>query len=160
MSERGTAGERQFRIAAVQMVSAPDVAANLVTAERLIADAAQRGAMLVVLPEYFPLVGMNERDKIAVREKDGAGPMQDFLQGMAAQYGIWLVGGSVPLEATVPDKVRNSCLAYDDRGRRVARYDKIHLFGFERGSERYNESATIEAGAQVVTFASPLGRVG
>ena len=160
MSERGTAGERQFRIAAVQMVSAPDVAANLVTAERLIADAAQRGAMLVVLPEYFPLVGMNERDKIAVREKDGAGPIQEFLQGMAAQHGIWLVGGSVPLEATVPDKVRNSCLVYDDRGRRVARYDKIHLFGFERGSERYNESATIEAGAQVVTFASPLGRVG
>jgi len=160
MSERSISGKRRFRVAAVQMVSSPDVAANLVAAERLIAEAATRGATLVVLPEYFPLVGTNERDKIAAREKDGAGPIQDFLRGVAERYRVWLVGGSVPLEAGVPDKVRNSCLVYDDRGRRVARYDKIHLFGFEQGAERYNESATIEPGAQPVTFSSPVGRVG
>lgn len=160
MSEPSTSGKRRFRVAAVQMVSSPDVAANLVAAERLIAEAAKRGATLVVLPEYFPLVGRNERDKIAAREKDGAGPIQDFLRGVAERHSVWLVGGSVPLEAGVPDKVRNSCLVYDDRGRRVARYDKIHLFGFEQGAERYNESATIEPGAQPVTFSSPVGRVG
>jgi deaminated glutathione amidase len=160
MSARETQQQRRFRIAAVQMVSGPDVAANCAAADRLIAEAAVRGATLVVLPEYFPIVGMKDGDKVAVREKDGVGPIQDFLRAAAVKHAVWLVGGSVPLEASVPEKVRNSCLAYDDRGRRVARYDKVHLFGFARGSERYDESATIEPGAEVVTFDAPLGRVG
>jgi len=148
------------RIAAVQMVSGPDIAQNLRVADALVAEAAAGGARLVALPEYFPLISGNETDKVRAREKDGAGPLQDFLRETAVRHKVWLVGGSIPLEASLPEKVRNSCLAYDDAGRRVARYDKIHLFGFTRGTERYNESQTIEAGSQVVAFDSPVGRVG
>ncbi len=148
------------RIAAVQMVSGPDIAQNLRDADRLVAEAAARGAQLVVLPEYFPLISGDDMDKVRAREKDGAGPLQDFLRETALRHKVWLVGGSIPLEATVPDKVRNSCLVFDAAGRRVARYDKIHLFGFRRGTEHYNESQTIEPGDAVVAFDSPVGRVG
>jgi len=148
------------RIAAVQMVSGPDVAQNLRDADRLVAEAADRGARLVALPEYFPLISGNETDKVRAREKEGAGPLQDFLRETALRRKVWLVGGSIPLEASVPDKVRNSCLVFDDTGRRVARYDKIHLFGFKRGDEDYNESRSIEPGDDIVVFESPFGRVG
>jgi nitrilase len=148
------------RIAAVQMVSGPDIAQNLREAERLVGEAASRGAKLVALPEYFPLISGNETDKVRAREQDGVGPLQDFLRETALRHKVWLVGGSIPLEASVPEKVRNSCLVFDDAGRRVARYDKIHLFGFTRGTERYNESQTIEPGGEVVAFDSPVGRVG
>ena len=148
------------RLAAVQMISTPRVDENLATAGRLIAEAAAQGAQLVALPEYFPIMGLRERDKVAVREVDGQGPIQDFLGGTARRHGIWLVGGSMPLVAASPDKVLNSSLVFNPLGERVARYDKIHLFGFQKGEERYNESATIEAGSQPISFVTPFGRVG
>jgi len=148
------------RIAAVQMVSGPDIAQNLRDADRLVAEAAARGARLVALPEYFPLISGDETDKVRAREKEGEGPLQDFLRETALRHKVWLVGGSIPLEASVPEKVRNSCLVFDDAGRRVARYDKIHLFGFRRGTEQYDESRTIEAGGEAVAFDSPVGCVG
>ncbi len=149
-----------MKIAAVQMISGPDVAPNLATAGRLVAEAAAAGAQLVALPEYFPLIGATDADRLAAREVDGEGPMQDFLAATARQHGIWLVGGSIPLLAQDPGKLRNSCLVFDPRGQRVARYDKIHLFGFKKGDEAYDEAATIERGDQVVAFDSPLGRIG
>jgi nitrilase len=149
-----------FRIAAVQTVSGPDVAENLRVAGALVAEAAAAGARLVALPEYFPLITADETVKVAIREREGQGPLQDFLREAAVRHGIWLVGGTIPLVAEAGDKVRNSTLVYDDRGRQVARYDKIHLFGFRRGEERYDEAATIEAGREVVTFDAPFGRVG
>lgn len=148
------------RIAAVQLVSGPDIAENLREVERLVAEAAARGAQLIALPEYFPLISGSETDKVRARERDGAGPLQDFLRETAMKNRIWLVGGSIPMEASVPDKVRNTCLVFDAAGNRVARYDKVHLFGFQHGTERYNESHTIEAGGNAVAFASPFGRIG
>ncbi len=148
------------RIAAVQMVSGPEVAANLAEAGRLIEMAAARGAELVALPEYFPIMGMDERDKVKVREEEGSGPIQTFLSDAARRHKVWIVGGSVPLVASTSDKVRNSCLVFDHTGRRVARYDKIHLFWFEMGAESYSEPRTIEAGKDVVAFDSPFGRIG
>jgi len=148
------------RIAAVQLASGPNVKGNLQEAGRLIEMAAAQGAGLVALPENFAIIGMQETDKIAIREKAGDGPIQSFLSATARRHGIWLVGGSVPLEASVPGKVRNSCLVYDDRGELAARYDKIHLFGFEMGKERYAEAQTIEPGKDVVTVDSPFGRLG
>src|SRR5262245_41989016 len=123
------------RIAAVQMVSGPEVAGNLREAGRLIAMAADAGARLVALPQSFPILGMHELDKVKVREKAGKGPIQEFLAATARKHGIWLVGGSAPLACSSPEKVRNTCLVYDDQGRVVARYDKIHLFGFTMGKE-------------------------
>ena len=133
-----TNATKAMQVAAVQMVSGGDVGANLEQAEPLIVRAADEGAQLVVLPEYFAIMGMKDTDKVAAREKDGDGPIQAFLSQQARKHRVWIVGGSVPLEASVPDKVRNSCLVYNQEGERVARYDKIHLFGFELGNERYS----------------------
>ncbi|HXF65522.1 MAG TPA: carbon-nitrogen hydrolase family protein [Burkholderiales bacterium] len=144
----------------MQMASGPRVEDNLEEAARLIEMAVEQGARLVALPEHFAIMGMSEHDKVKAREKQGRGPIQEFLSAAAKRHRIWLVGGSVPLEATVPDKVRNSCLVYDDSGRLAARYDKIHLFDFEMGRERYAESRTIEPGRKVVTVDSPCGRLG
>ena len=148
------------RVAAVQMASGPQVDANLREAERLIGMAAAAGARLVALPEYFPIMGMHERDKVKVREEEGSGPIQEFLSATARKLGIWIVGGSAPLVASVPHKVRNSTLVYDDQGRQVARYDKIHLFGFEMGAESYSEQRTIEPGKDVVVVETPFARIG
>ena len=148
------------RVAAVQMASGPKVDANLKEAKRLIEMAAAAGARLVALPEYFPIMGMDERDKVKVREEEGSGPIQEFLSETARRLGLWIFGGSVPLVASVPDKVRNSTLVYDDQGKCVARYDKIHLFGFEMGAESYSEQRTIEPGKDVVVVETPFARIG
>jgi len=149
-----------FKVAAVQMASGPQVEANLKEAARLIAKAAEAGAQLVVLPEYFPIMGMSENDKLAVREQPGVGAIQDFLAGQARTHRIWLVGGSIPLLANDAAKVRNALLVFNDRGEQVARYDKIHLFNLELGNEQYHEARTIEAGDQIVTVETPFGRMG
>ncbi len=151
---------KNARVAAIQLVSTPRIKDNLQTAATLIAEAAAQGAELVALPEYFPIMGMKDSDKVRASEADGSGPIQDFLAETARQHSIWLVGGSMPLIAQTPDKVLNSCLVYNPLGERVARYDKIHLFGFQKGTERYNESATIEAGSELVAFETPFARVG
>lgn len=151
---------RKIKIAAIQTVSGPDVAANLEAAGRLIAEAAAAGARLVALPEFFVLISGDETAKVRLREEEGHGPIQDFLAGAARQHGVWIVGGTVPLAAASPDKVRNTSLVFDDHGERVARYDKIHLFGFQKGEEFYDEGRSIEAGDDVVVFDSPAGKVG
>ena len=148
------------RVAAIQMASGPNVAANLAEAERLIGMAVGAGAKLVALPENFSIMGLKDTDKIAVREQPGKGPMQRFLAAQAKKHGIWLVGGSIPMACENPDKVRNTCLVYDDKGRLVARYDKIHLFGFDLGNEHYREESTIEPGDKVVVVETPFGRIG
>jgi predicted amidohydrolase len=148
------------RVAAIQMASGPNVAANLSEAERLIEQAVANGAKLVALPEYFAIMGMKDTDKVAVRETEGKGPIQSFLSRMAKRHRIWLVGGSVPLEASTAGKVRNSCLVFDDKGKQVARYDKIHLFDLDLGNEHYREEKTIEPGTQIMVLDSPFGRIG
>ncbi len=149
-----------FKVAAVQMASGPNVAGNLSEARRLIEKAADQGARLVVLPEYFPIMGMNDTDKVAVREQPGSGVIQSFLSEMARKHKIWLVGGSIPLIASTPNKVLNTCLVFDENGDQVARYDKIHLFNLVLGNEQYHEARTIESGNQVVVVDSPFGRIG
>lgn len=149
-----------FKVAAIQMASGPNVTGNLHEARRLIEKAVELGARLVVLPEYFPIMGIKETDKIAVREQAGSGPIQTFLSETARKHGIWLVGGSIPLAASTPDKVLNSCLVYNERGEQVARYDKIHLFNLDLGNEQYREARTIEPGSKVVVVDSPFGRIG
>jgi nitrilase len=139
------------RVAAVQMVSKPDVAANLRDAAALIDEAASLGAQLVALPEYFCLMG-RESAKVAAREADGNGPIQDFLAAAAARHRIWLAGGTVPLASPQPDRVMNSVLVYGPDGARVARYDKVHLFAFATGDESYDEAKTIVAGREIRAF--------
>lgn len=151
-----------FKVAAIQMVSSTQLAANLESAARLIAEAAAKGAQLVLLPEYFCLMGQDDHAKVRIREPYGqaTGPIQQFLSNAARQHGIWLVGGTIPLAAHDPGKVLNTTLVFNPHGQEVGRYDKIHLFGFKKGEESYNESETIERGDQVGFFDAPIGRVG
>ncbi|MEK6550491.1 MAG: carbon-nitrogen hydrolase family protein [Pseudomonadota bacterium] len=156
------------RIAAVQMVSGTDVDANLTAAAALIHRAAADGARLVALPENFGLMPGRDADRLAAAEDDGRGAMQDFLSTEARRHGIWLVGGTIPIR-TGGERVRAACCVVNDRGERVARYDKIHLFdaslsgGDQKGgraSEDYRESATIEPGSKTVSVETPWGRLG
>jgi len=149
------------RLAAVQMTSGVDVAANLAEAGRLIGAAARGGAALVVLPENFACMPKLEADRLAVAEDDGRGPIQEFLATQARTHGIWLVGGTIPIRAEAPNKLRAACPLYDHTGARVARYDKIHLFDVRLSNgEVYQESRTIEPGSEPVVVETPLGRVG
>lgn len=149
-----------FKVAALQMASGPNVSGNLSEARRLIDIAVEQGARLVVLPEFFSIMGMKDGDMVNAREQEGKGVMQDFLAEMARKHRIWVVGGSIPMVASAPDKVRNTCLVFDEHGKQVARYDKIHLFNLDLGNEHYHEGKTIEAGNQVVVVDSPFGRIG
>jgi predicted amidohydrolase len=150
------------KVAAIQIATGPNVSANLLETERLIREAAAAGAGLVVLPESFAFMGKRDQDQVALRERDGDGRLQGFLSTMAARYGLWLVGGTLPLESEDATKVRGACLVYNERGQRVARYDKIHLFdvSLPDTGERYEESSTIEPGDEVVVIDSPFGRLG
>jgi nitrilase len=142
------------------MVSAGEVAGNLARAATLVASAAGAGARLVLLPEYFGIIGARATDKVAVRERDGDGAQQAFLAETALRHGVWLVGGSVPIACEDPARVRAACLVYGPDGRRLARYDKIHLFAFAQGDESYDETRTIEPGRLPVAIDLPCGRVG
>ncbi|QJD99071.1 carbon-nitrogen hydrolase family protein [Massilia forsythiae] len=147
-------------VAAVQMVSSPSVEDNLAGARRLLREAAATGATLVTLPEYWPIMGMADTDKVAHAEAPGSGPIQDFLAAQARELGIWLIGGTLPLTSNDAGRVLNTTLVYDPQGNHVGRYDKIHLFGFNKGSESYDEARTIVPGATVGSFEAPFGRVG
>jgi nitrilase len=148
------------KVAAIQMVSAPEVETNIKSAERLIGEAAGAGARLVALPENFYIIGRHEGDKVKVREPDGKGPIQQFLADAARRHKLWIVGGTAPIETGKEDRILSACLVFDDSGKRVARYDKMHLFRFDGGGdERYDESRTLEPGSRPVAVNSPFGRL-
>ena len=147
------------RIAAIQMVSGPEVGPNLAAAERLVAAAAAAGARLAALPENFYLIGRHEGDKVALRETDGAGPVQDFLSSTARKHRLWIVGGTAPISTDDEKRIRGASLLYDDSGKRVARYDKMHLFRFDNETEHYDEARTLQPGTRPVAVASPFGRL-
>ena len=147
------------RIAAIQMVSGPEVAPNLAAAGRLIAEAAAAGARLAALPENFYIIGRHEGDKVKVRERDGKGPIQEFLASMAKTHRLWIVGGTAPISTDDDQRIRSACLLYDDNGRRVARFDKMHLFRFRNEKEDYDETRTVQAGTTPVAVESPFGRL-
>jgi deaminated glutathione amidase len=141
-----------MKVAALQMVSGPDVAANLAAARRLLEDASRRGAELAALPEYFCLMGMHDSDKLALAEVEGEGPIQAMLASAARDLGLWIIGGTLPIQSTTAERVRNSTLVFSPDGERVARYDKIHLFAFDNGRESYDEGRVLEPGSQPTRF--------
>ena len=150
------------KVAAVQMASGPNFDANLLEAERLIGQAAAEGAQLVVLPENFAMMGMQDRDVLDYREDDGDGPIQAFIAERCRRHRLWLVAGTIPLRCEDPERLAAACMLYDDRGERVARYDKIHLFDVTLvgSGESYNESATVRPGREAVVAETPFGRLG
>jgi nitrilase len=155
-----TQASLSFKAAVIQLVSGPKVEENLSIVSALVEDAHREGAAVVALPEYFAIMGLSDQDKVAVREALDEGPIQACLSALAKKYSLYIVGGTLPLVSQDPNKVRNTTLVYAPNGERIGRYDKIHLFGFHRGDESYEESLTIEPGHDVVALDTPLGRWG
>lgn len=145
-----------MKIAALQMVSSPRVEHNLVTAARLIAQAAAKGARWVALPEYFCLMGHSDRDKLAIAEAAGAGPIQQMLSDAARRHGVWVIGGTLPIRSDDAEHVFNACCVYAPDGSLAARYDKVHLFCFDNGRERYDEGRVLRAGSEPVAFSAAM----
>lgn len=145
------------------MVSGSDMKVNLAQARALLSEAAQAGAELAVLPEYFCLLGKRDADKLAIQEVYGSGPLQHFLADTARELGLWLVGGTVPLSMPTGEapgveganRVFNSTLVFNPQGQCLARYDKIHLFRFDNGQESYDESRVLAPGHEPVLFDLP-----
>lgn len=149
-----------MKIAALQMVSTPDVGRNLEVAAALIDEAARAGAQLVALPEYFCQLGQRDTDKLASAEDDGDGPIQRMLAASARRARVWVVGGTLPMRTAHAERVRNACCVYGPDGARVARYDKMHLFAYDNGRERYDEGRVLEAGDRPVAFQADGLRIG
>lgn len=149
-----------MKVAAIQMVSTAELAQNISSAEKLMQQASDDGAKLLLLPEYWPLMGMHDSDKLTLAEPAGSGIIQNFLSTTAKKLDAWIIGGTLPLISNDPNKVFNATLVYNPLGVAVARYDKIHLFGFSKGDESYEESRTIVAGDKVVSVETDFGRVG
>lgn len=149
-------------LAAIQMASSPQLQTNLDDAAQRLAEAADKGARLAVLPENFAFLGAQEKDKLALAENFGQGKMQDFLAEQAQKHGLWLVGGTIPLKSPQAGKVYASCLTFNPQGQCVGRYDKIHLFDVElpNSGEKYEESATILPGDSSLVLDTPFGRLG
>ncbi len=149
-----------WRVAAVQTVSTPDPEQNMRSVERWVREAAHAGAQLVVLPEYWSILGHRDTDKLVHAEQPGQGPLQSFMAELAREHRVWLLGGTIPLASGIEGKVLNSLLAYGPDGQLAARYDKIHLFGFSHGEESFDESRTIVPGAEVGVLQTPFARIG
>jgi predicted amidohydrolase len=148
-------------VAAIQMVSGPEVPANLAAADRLLGEAARAGATLAVLPEYFCLIGRRDADKLDVAETPGDGPIQAFLADAARRHRLWIVGGTLPLRTEDPARATNTCTVWAPDGTQAARYDKVHLFAFSHGEERYDEGRVLRAGVpQPVALQAGALRVG
>lgn len=148
-----------MKVAAIQTVSGVALDANLLRARALLAQAAEQGAELAVLPEYFCLLGQGDEAKLRIQEQPGRGPIQDFLAGTARELGLWIVGGTLPLDGgpdtAEPRRACNSTRVYSPQGECVAQYDKIHLFRYDNGRERYDEARTLRPGSQPVSFELP-----
>jgi deaminated glutathione amidase len=158
-----------MKVAAIQMTSGPDVTANLEQARGLLEEAAAREAGLAVLPENFAFMGLHDADKRAVAESDGGGPIQDFLSSTALKLRVTIVAGTIPLRAGEDGRVAAASLVYGSDGKRIGRYDKIHLFdvdipsgaGVESGGTgRYRESAHVAPGADAVVVDTAAGKLG
>ena len=147
-------------IAAVQMISTPSVANNIASARKLIQKATAQGAALILLPEYWAILGLQDTDKLAVAEPFGTGLIQNFMRDMAQQHQVWIIGGTLPLQSSEMGKVLNTTLVYNPQGECIAQYNKMHLFSFSNGTESYDESRTLLGGNSVNSFETPFGRVG
>ena len=149
-------------VAAIQMTSSADVSRNLASAALMLRGARAQGAVLAALPENFAFMGRGEEAKLAVAEPAGRGPIQEFLAQAARDHGMWIVGGTVPLEVPGESRVAAACLVFDPTGEVAARYDKIHLFDVDvpGKAESHRESRSVHPGEQVVVVDTAAGRLG
>jgi nitrilase len=151
-----------MKVAALQMTSGAEVAANLNEARGLLQEAHSAEATLAVLPENFAFMGLHDADKLAIGEPEGSGPIQDFLAETARRLNLWIIAGTIPLRVAGDVRVAAASLVFDAQGERVGRYDKIHLFDVEipERAESYRESANMAPGKTPTVIDTPVGRIG
>ena len=149
-------------VAAIQMTSSHIVADNLAAAGTLLREAKDAGADIACLPENFSFIGLRDADKLQVAEADGEGAVQSFLSDTARQLKMWILGGTIVIRADAGRRVANTSLLIDAAGKRVARYDKIHLFDvtIPGRDEQYRESTHVTPGRDIVIADTPVGRLG
>ncbi|CAG9295419.1 carbon-nitrogen hydrolase family protein [Celerinatantimonas diazotrophica] len=146
-------------IAAIQLNSGDDVAANLSLASDWVGQAASLGARYVVLPEYFYWMGEDEMQRVDLGEPFGHGPLQQAMSNLAKRHQIYLAAGTLPIVSPLANHVYNSQLLFGPQGDCLSRYDKIHLFGFDDGTLRYQESDVLASGRQVTDYNLDFARV-
>ena len=149
-------------VAAIQMTSSHLVADNLLAAGKLLREAKDLGADIACLPENFSFIGLRDSDKLQISEPDGTGPVQEFLSRTARELKLWILGGTTVIKGDTDRRVSNTSLLIDSSGKRVARYDKIHLFdvAIPGRNEQYLESTHVTPGEAVVLADTPVGRLG
>jgi nitrilase len=150
------------KVAAIQMTSGHVVMDNLAAAGKLLREAKEAGADIACLPENFSYIGLKDADKLEVAEADGSGPIQQFLSATARELRLWILGGTTVIKGDTAARVANASLLFDDHGKRVARYDKIHLFdvAIPGRDEKYLESTHVTPGRKVVLADTPVGKLG
>lgn len=150
------------KVAAIQMTSSHVVAENLAAAGELLREAKDSEALIACLPENFSFIGLKDADKLQVAEADGDGVVQAFLSETARKLGMWILGGTIVIRTHDARRVANSSLLIDSAGKRVARYDKIHLFDvtIPGRNEQYRESTHVLAGREPVIAQTPVGKLG
>jgi predicted amidohydrolase len=150
------------KVAAIQMTSGHIVADNLAVAGDLLREAKDAGAEIACLPENFSFIGLRDSDKLQVAEPDGDGAVQSFLSSTARKLKMWILGGTIVIRGDSERRVANTSLLIDAAGKRVARYDKIHLFDvtIPGRDEQYRESTHVTPGRAVVVADTPVGKLG
>lgn len=151
------------KIAAIQMCSSNILEENLASTAKLIKEAADQNASLIVLPEMFPIFGLAAVDKVRIKEEfgDNKGKIQSFLSEQAKENDVWLVGGTIPISSKIDSKICAACIVYDNNGKIVTRYDKMHLFDvFISDNESYLESETTTPGNELEVIDTPVGKLG
>ena len=150
------------KVAAIQMTSGHVVEDNLAAAAELLREAKDLGADIACLPENFSFIGLKDADKLRVAEADGEGPIQDFLRDTARRLALWILGGTTVIKGDSAARVANASLLIDADGKRVARYDKIHLFdvAIPGREEKYLESTHVMPGREAVIADTPVGKLG
>ena len=156
------------RIAVLQMVSSMDVQSNLATVTDMVQRAANEDVKAIFLPENFAALASANPRSIGTAEEKSSGPIRKCLSGLSQTTGCWIFAGTLPTSVrpdgslTEPPKVRAASFVYDERGREVGRYDKIHMFDVDVADnhKHYLESETFEAGEDLLCMDSPIGRIG
>ncbi len=142
-----------IKIAAVQMTSTLDYEKNLDLAEELITQAANDGAKIIVLPEFFIRIGNSNDDYFkSLIEELGCGKIQERIKKIVTKNKIFLVAGTIPIKSAVANRCYNTSVVFDPQGEIISHYHKIHLFKFHDPQLRRDESSIFTNGNKVVKF--------
>ncbi len=152
-------GPERVVAAVVQMTSTTDVERNLAVAERLVTQAAERGARLVGLPENFAF--LRSEGQVVPDAQALDGPWVQRMAGLARRLGVTLLLGSLPEQVPGDTRVRNTSVLLGPDGATIAAYRKIHLFDIDLpGMEHLKESRSVLPGDEIVVADTPAGRLG